>query len=488
MLRRGTRGFTLIEMLVVITIILVLTAMLFPIIRSAVASANRTVCVSNLQMIAQMVEAYRQDYLVYPDMPNFVGLYGIPQGGVTGLALNNTGISDASFWCKYDNYLERKSITNVNTDGPAPVQDLTDSTYSYGYNYYGYVTDDQGLPFPVTSMEACAYFMGDPTKVDPGMPSNPGWDLGLVRAFTDPDDARTVGLFQGLANYRTPKNTIVTFCPNHPSIKPKIIPAAMITGEVQLIKPAAPNGDSDYPVDAASFPRRPPDPENHKNIKVPIDWRINKMPYTAKKTSSGSYVVTQDSQNFGDALKQDSAAMMPIVQVYYRHFRARTDDMPIDANDFAWYDTGIALQEHDMVMIVANAKWNYYPLANIKDRNFWTAMDQHYEVLFNKRGELYFTAAGNPIEAENPITIPADILMPDQPHCLLVGRVGDTTGWDENDPADRTANIFSLGSRGSYLVPSGKTGNLFLSLNDIQGAYGNNHGWCEVWVALYRPQ
>lgn len=54
-------GFTLVEMLVVIGIIAVLAAILFPVYNSARAKARETSCLSNLKQIGTAVEAYAQD-------------------------------------------------------------------------------------------------------------------------------------------------------------------------------------------------------------------------------------------------------------------------------------------------------------------------------------------------------------------------------------------------------------------------------------------
>ena len=62
-IRPGTRcGFALIELLVVISIIAVLAALLFPVYTSAKKSAARAVCQSNLRQIGEAFEAYLADY------------------------------------------------------------------------------------------------------------------------------------------------------------------------------------------------------------------------------------------------------------------------------------------------------------------------------------------------------------------------------------------------------------------------------------------
>ncbi len=60
--RRNTNAFTLIEILVVIVIIGLLTALLLPVFAVARRKVNETVCLSNLRQIGQALLMYQQDY------------------------------------------------------------------------------------------------------------------------------------------------------------------------------------------------------------------------------------------------------------------------------------------------------------------------------------------------------------------------------------------------------------------------------------------
>ena len=57
----GNRGFTLIELQVVIAIIAILAALLFPAFGTARAAADSTKCASNLRQIGMEVNAYIND-------------------------------------------------------------------------------------------------------------------------------------------------------------------------------------------------------------------------------------------------------------------------------------------------------------------------------------------------------------------------------------------------------------------------------------------
>lgn len=59
---RTARGFTLIEILVVIAIIAILAAMIFPVFSRARAKAHRAKCVSNSRQLALAIQMYTEDF------------------------------------------------------------------------------------------------------------------------------------------------------------------------------------------------------------------------------------------------------------------------------------------------------------------------------------------------------------------------------------------------------------------------------------------
>ena len=62
----GVRAFTLVELLVVISIIAVLIALLLPALANARLMARRVVCASNMRQVGVAIEEYGQSYGAYP--------------------------------------------------------------------------------------------------------------------------------------------------------------------------------------------------------------------------------------------------------------------------------------------------------------------------------------------------------------------------------------------------------------------------------------
>lgn len=491
--RRGAHGFTLIEILVVLAMIMILAALLFPVFSTALSSARRTACSHHLQMIAQSVELYRQDGMGYPEMPNYVGENGISQGGVSGLALVDKNLNTELLWCTNDEY--PKQLPEQLWRNPADardnglLRDTTYSSYSFGYNYYGYVTTTSGAPFPVTTFDAARYFFGNPHEIDADV-ADPQWNLGLLKTFKTKDSAgnpttvsRPTGLFQGLWNPWAPQNTVVTFCSHHAQAgENAAIPVVLLSGEAMLIHPVKPASSDGQVLYGGTFSRTnegvdPADPDKPR-FTTTTDWRINKAPFGVTTVVS--------NKNFGDAPGNASAQNMPIVQTSYRKFRV-SDMTPYASGSYRWYDTGIALHPHDVVMVVAHAKWNYR--SDIK-ADAWAEQykNEEYAACGDQAGNLFFTADGDRMFPEDP----EEMLLPKtndakNPHCLLVGSVGDIPG-DMTIAANRLKSVFPLGSRGFYPVPKDSPGgSLRLTMNDTAGNFGDNVGWCEVWIAVYQP-
>lgn len=101
------RGFTLIEMMIVVAIIAILVAILVPNFMRARAQAQTAACEANLKEIATALELYQTDHQTYPNVTSLTN--------VTNLEAN------------IGSYLRQTPID--------PVQPTTDYQYSVaGYN------------------------------------------------------------------------------------------------------------------------------------------------------------------------------------------------------------------------------------------------------------------------------------------------------------------------------------------------------------------
>lgn len=159
--RRASRGFTMIELMVVIAIIAVLAAILFPVFNRSRESARQAACRGNLHAIAMALRNYCTDEGSYP--PPYDAVYGL--GGVTQLYLSGYLGSVKVLRCPDDGtsleeYISANGISTGSTPGNrwAPSGNgrryFTDHYSSYNqyfpsaaggallayptYNYFGY--------------------------------------------------------------------------------------------------------------------------------------------------------------------------------------------------------------------------------------------------------------------------------------------------------------------------------------------------------------
>lgn len=87
-------GFTLVEILVVIAIIGILAAVLFPVFRNAREAGRRTACQSNMKQLGLAFQQYLKDSGdVYPFGGNFQG-WGVPAGSTASSGHWVSGIKD----------------------------------------------------------------------------------------------------------------------------------------------------------------------------------------------------------------------------------------------------------------------------------------------------------------------------------------------------------------------------------------------------------
>lgn len=73
-MRTSERGFTLIEMMIVVAIIAILVAILVPNFMRARAQAQTAACEANLKEIATALELYQTDHEAYPDVTSLTNV------------------------------------------------------------------------------------------------------------------------------------------------------------------------------------------------------------------------------------------------------------------------------------------------------------------------------------------------------------------------------------------------------------------------------
>lgn len=242
------KAFTLIEMLVVLLIIGILAAILFPVLKSAREGGYQASCATNLHQIYLAVELYKNDEGGYPPslaplLPNTVDLAdgslnvngkGYFKGGKDALICSDDDT---------DSTTPRSSYGDLNSTGGA-----SGDFGRYIWNYWGYRTIGEAKKpdsnTPVTGCKAddvseclSTSYNSDPTSVDNlATPTYSAYSAVFVadakhRYLVNPADATSpidYTKLPRLANRFAPPTTIITHCVYHR------LPTSNIVGNYDL--------------------------------------------------------------------------------------------------------------------------------------------------------------------------------------------------------------------------------------------------------------
>jgi prepilin-type N-terminal cleavage/methylation domain-containing protein len=245
-LPRARRGFTMIEMLVVIAIIAILAGLLFPVMNSVRENARQGQCSSNLHSIIMAMKMYREDWRVYPEA--LYGYAAVAPGSPCPAGLTS-GIPNPRLFLP--DYVKDEKIFNCpnspvklnNRDTFDAVNRMTSqphvdnpTTPTFQYCYYGWDSYDfQFRPYTNSTGQREIHYTKKWTTV--------GASVG--------DDRRQL-------IYRDPPdNTVVTWCHYHTNMDSSGNPAretkaivAFLSGRVQKLDAQSVNdwsGGAPYP-------------------------------------------------------------------------------------------------------------------------------------------------------------------------------------------------------------------------------------------------
>ncbi|NCO36758.1 MAG: hypothetical protein AUJ92_19460 [Armatimonadetes bacterium CG2_30_59_28] len=162
------RGFTLIEMLIVIAIMAILAAILFPVFAKAREKARQAACSSNLKQIGLAVMMYISDYdQVLPD-PN--PWYYMDTGSCVVESLTGKCSGRENSWqAVIQPYLKNKQIlvcpsasefaptgnNDETCNGDTPAAGCNGTGYAYNGSYYGGAPKLDGAPGEVVCNAKC---------------------------------------------------------------------------------------------------------------------------------------------------------------------------------------------------------------------------------------------------------------------------------------------------------------------------------------------
>ncbi|CCW35006.1 prepilin-type N-terminal cleavage/methylation domain-containing protein [Chthonomonas calidirosea] len=217
--QKSRSAFTLIEMLVVIAIIAILAAILFPVISRAREQARESTCMSNMHDIYVALRLYETDNHLYPPVLwQFAGISGYKP--LFGAKLLN---SDATFSCP-DNPTNNQTLTVNQVVYPATA---SSTLANQPVVYTPLMQHNAGNAVTLPVGTAASYYPFDSYDIGPQLDSNGNpvrnaggyvYELHYSLDWTGasgPGDAPNQLKYAETAN---PSQTVITWCTYHAAV------------------------------------------------------------------------------------------------------------------------------------------------------------------------------------------------------------------------------------------------------------------------------
>jgi prepilin-type processing-associated H-X9-DG protein/prepilin-type N-terminal cleavage/methylation domain-containing protein len=240
-------GFSVIELLVVVSIISLLAALLLPALRQARESARAAVCMSNLRQIGWATQMYLDDYGRYfnyftaqgADRLWYFGLESPSNpGGAPGT--RHIDLTQAKLYPYFQKLHGIETCPSYDYRSPLWRQKFDQITYGYGFNIYGLTTNNIGkTPVEIRDVSRIICF-ADTAQVNtfqpPASSSHPMLEEFYYVSYKTTEPADVHFRHNGHAN--------VLFCDGH------VEPLPMVPGTLDKNLPQAkvgrlnPNGDT----------------------------------------------------------------------------------------------------------------------------------------------------------------------------------------------------------------------------------------------------
>ena len=256
----GGAGFTLIELMVVIAIMMILIALIVPSYKAMSAQNERNTCAANLKAIGQALALFREDYGCYPpDMTEFLPLPDDPnklvpdagpepadsihaayddKGDPIDTGLRGRGLYTLFFLGAYSMTLPPASLEplgRIGSDLRTRIASQRQGLNAFKwYHSAGYITDFKIFHCPANPATLDQNTLArnlDPNNDVAGIPTLGGWnnyDLYYRRNYWDPNryhvwDPAPMRLpeVNGQVESRhlfqpyPPADTVITWCPYH---------------------------------------------------------------------------------------------------------------------------------------------------------------------------------------------------------------------------------------------------------------------------------